>query len=612
MLVRKKPLRQLILDFETFYDVKYSLTSLGTIQYVYDERFLVHGVGARWRGEGDAVWYGKDDAEDFIRSVDWENTEVVCHNANFDGFILTQHYGVHPASYKCTAAMARAHAPNSKSSLEAVAARILQDPSMEKGQELILTKGLRDLPPEIEDKLATYCRNDIYLTEAILNYLEPKIPQSEQRLIDLTTRMMADPLLVPDIERLKTFHTTEKERAEDLIEKSGVPRATLSSNPKFAAHLESLGLDVPLKISPRTGKSIPALGQKDYGYVNLVADHPEHRALWDARQAAKSRIQETRALRFIEAETKDNRIPMPLLYYGAHTGRFSGSERMNVQNMPRGSELRLSLCAEDDKLVYVIDLSQIEARMLAWLAGEDQITAVFAANGDIYSEFASIVYDRPINKTDDPEERFVGKTCILGLGYGLGAEKFWSVMNIGTMGPPVVMSRREAQRIVQTYRSTYQKIRSFWKRCDELRYAMCDPQQWGTKYGPLTVEREALVLPNGLKLQYPGLIESNGQSYKDKKGFTVKLYGGKLAENITQALARIVITDAMLKIDEKLRSFEGCGVVLTVHDEVVGIGPADGADQLFDEIHNITVTPPDWCKDLPLAAEGGHAKEYSK
>lgn len=586
---------------------------MGTIQYVYDERFLVHGVGARWRGEGEAVWYGKDDATKFILSIDWENTEVVCHNANFDGFILTQHYGVYPARFLCTAALSRALGPNHSSALKNVIARLFATPELAKGNELVLTKGLRDLPPDIEDKLAAYCRNDVYLTESLLNLTDKKVPAGEKELINITSRMMCEPLLKADLARLKAFHTTEKENTEKTIAASGVDRKTLSSNKQFAAYMKAQGFRVPLKTSPTTGVSIPALGQKDFGYVELMAQHPERRALWAGRAAAKSRIQETRALRFINATNKRGKIPMPLMYYGAHTGRFSGSEKMNVQNMPRGSELRLSLVADgDDKLVYVIDLSQIEARMLAWLAGEDQITDVFRKDEDIYSAFASIVYGREIAKNTDPDERFVGKTCILGLGYGLGHDRFWEVMNIGTMGPPVVMSHNEARRIVTTYRRTYPKIPAFWKRCEGLIYAMCDPTQWGQQYGPLTIGKEELILPNGLSLQYPGLLESNGDSYINKNGAQIKLYGGKLAENITQALARIVITDAMLKADAYFTQFDECGVVLTVHDEIAAVGPKEHAEEHFAKLHELTVEPPEWCKDLPLAAEGGYAKDYSK
>ena len=216
----------------------------------------------------------------------------------------------------------------------------------------------------------------------------------------------------------------------------------------------------------------------------------------------------------------------------------------------------------------------------------------------------------PINKTDHKEERFVAKTAVLGLGYGLGFNRFHEMMNIGAMGPAVVMSRQEAQRIVTTYRNTYSRIPVFWKRCSELIYDMCDLSKVGTKYGPLTIGHEKLIMPNGLALEYPGLRKHNGEGYDGRNGF-IKLYGGKLAENITQALARIVITDALLRVQEYIKPLGG-NVVLTVHDELVILGPKENADKHMERIHELTVQNPTWCLDLPLEAEGGYAKEYSK
>lgn len=620
-------MRKLVLDFETYYDTNVNLKKINTIAYVNHPDFKVWGVGAKFLeddsksvsdqvamrlGALPAGWYGADDAEDFIRSIDWENTEVICHNVNFDGFILTQYYGVTPAKFTCTASMSRALFPNSSASLDAVSRRLFGgDDDMVKGDALPKAKGVVNLPPDLEKEIAEYCVQDVKLTEEIYKeFMKRGFPESELELIDLTTRMFVLPTLVADVPRLEAFYRSEKERAENTIKASGVDKKVLSSNKQFAEHLESIGLTVPKKTSPSTGKRIPALGQKDFGYKNLMADHPEHKKLWDAREAAKSRIQETRAMRFITAVLNDGTIPMPLRYYGAHTGRFSGGESMNVQNMPRGSELRLSLTAPEDQLVYVIDLSQIEARMLAWLAGEESILRVFRDKGDVYCAFGSIVYNMPINKTDHKEERFVAKTAVLGLGYGLGFNRFHEMMNIGAMGPAVVMSRQEAQRIVTTYRNTYSRIPVFWKRCTELIYDMCDPSKVGTKYGPLTIGHEKLIMPNGLALEYPGLRKHNGEGYDGRNGF-IKLYGGKLAENITQALARIVITDALLRVQEYIKPLGG-NVVLTVHDELVILGPKENADKHMERIHELTVQNPTWCLDLPLEAEGGYAKEYSK
>jgi len=605
-------MRTLFLDFETYYDKDCNLRKINTIQYVQHPDFKVWGVGLQWEDEEEPRWISGTEIKNTFDTIPWESVNVVCHNVNFDGFVLTEHYGIREiASLSCTASMSRALWPNNRASLEALCHRLFGNEELSKGDQLGQLKGVKDPTKAQEKVLADYCKQDVKIMKAAYEAIVDRVPDSEKYLIDLTARMFITPLLVADKKRLKRHKNKERHDSDAKIEASGVPRIVLSSNKQFAELLEERGYDVPTKISPTTKKSIPALGQKDFGYQKLVAANSDESKLWAARAAAKSRIAETRAQRFLEAVLPSGRIPMPLKYYGAHTGRFSGNEQMNVQNMPRGGELRKSLCSKEGQLVYVIDLSQIEARMLAWLAGEDKLLRVFREKGDVYRDFGTIIYER-----DDPDditkdERFVAKTAILGLGYGLGAERFYEMMNIGAMGPPVEMSRDEAQKIVTTYRTTYTGIPAFWRRCKDLIYAMCDHNRWGEKYGPLTIEREKLIMPNGLALHYPGLMDSHGNSYLSANGARIKIYGGKLAENITQALSRLVITDAMIRTNEYLAPFGG-RVVLSVHDENVAVGPAENPDVHMAEIKRLTLIVPDWCPDIPLESDEGYAKEYSK
>jgi len=242
------------------------------------------------------------------------------------------------------------------------------------------------------------------------------------------------------------------QKGETAITNSGLPREVLASNQKFTTAIEDLGITVPTKRSPNTGLSIPAFGKNDAGWKQLVSMYPEHQHIWDGRVAVKSRINETRASRFLAAaDPATNTLPAPLRYYAAHTGRFGGTDKLNLQNLPRGSELRKCLVAPEGHLVYVADLSNIEARMLAWLAGQDDLLAQFANGEDIYSNFAATVYDRPINKNDDPTERFVGKTAILGLGYGMGAAKFKATLAAGAAGPSLLYTDAQAAAVVTKY-----------------------------------------------------------------------------------------------------------------------------------------------------------------
>jgi DNA polymerase bacteriophage-type len=481
---------------------------------------------------------------------------------------------------------------------------------MRKGEDLVKAKGLYDLPPEIEEQLAKYCLQDVDLTYAVYQQMISQYPQSELDLIDLTTRMFCQPVLKIDRERLTTYHQQEFSRAEDLIKACGVDREVLSSNQKFCEHLKTLGIVPPVKRSPASGEMIPAFGKNDAGWKQLVAMYPEHQTLWDARTAVKSRITETRAKRFLDVAHEDGTISVPLKYYAAHTGRFGGTEKINLQNLPRGSELRKALIAPEGHLVYVADLSNIEARMLAWLAGQDDLLEQFRRGDDIYSNFASKIYNRPVNKHDNPTERFVGKTAILGLGYGMGHNKFKLTLETGAAGPAMQISESEALNVVHTYRTTYDRIPVLWARLENLLKSSLHRDNYGVTYRDvLTVRTRALILPNGMGLRYENLEMSPQGLVYTNRNFQESTYGGRITENVIQALSRIVITDSLLRLNNKI---PGGRVALTVHDEVVIVAPDKNPDATMAQIIEDLCTPPSWALDLPLAAEGGYDRMYSK
>jgi len=601
----------LTLDFETYYDAKVSLTKMTTMEYVKHPMFKVWGVGIKVNDEP-AEWYSADEAEDALQQFDWNDIQLLCHNTLFDGYILARHYGITPTYYLDTAAMARGYFPGLKASLKDTSIRLFpNDESMRKGDDLIKAKGLFDLPPEIESDLAKYCLQDVELTHAIYHKMLEGYPNSELDLIDLTTRMFCRPVLKIDRERLIAYYDQETKSAEDLITSSGATREILASNDKFVAHLATLGITPPTKRSPTTGKQIPAFGKNDAGWKQLRALYPQYEPLWNARAAAKSRINETRSRRFLDAVHEDNTISVPLRYYAAHTGRFGGTEKINLQNLPRGSELRKCLIAPDDHFLYVADLSNIEARMLAWLAGETSLLEQFRIGDDIYSNFASRIYNKPINKKDNPTERFVGKTAILGLGYGMGHNKFKLTLESGASGPTTQISESDAINIVFTYRSTYSQITLLWARLENLLKQSLHRDNHGTRYRDiLTVTDRALVLPNGMSLKYHNLEPSpTGLTYQTRNQMQEATYGGRITENVIQALSRIVITDSLLRLS---RSIDGGQIALTVHDEIVIVAPDKDPDATMKLIIKDLCTPPPWAPDLPLAAEGGYDRKYSK
>ena len=597
------------LDFETYFDTKVSLTKLTTMDYVRHEKFKVWGVGIKIN-DGPTEWYGEDEAELAIQDINWPGATLICHNTPFDGYILTRYYEVQPQYYIDTAAMNRGLFPGQSARLKDCAVRAFpNDDTMRKGEELADAKGIYDLDPELEQAIAGYCIQDVDLTYAIYLQLVDRMPQSEMDIIDMTCRMFCEPKLIVNREALILFRDFQITASEQAIKEAGIDRKVLSSNQQFAQYIQDMGLVPPTKVSPTTGKTIPALGKNDKAFTQMQKMYPEHQHIWNARKAVKSRINETRAQRFIDATHDDGTISVPLRYYAAHTGRFGGTEKINMQNMPRNSELRKALCAPEGQLVFVADLSNIEARMLAWLADEVDLLDQFRAGDDIYSNLATQIYGRPINKNDDPTERFVGKTAVLGLGYGMGATKFQATLEAGAMGPPMKFTATEAQNVVNTYRSTYSGVPLLWQKL-ELKLANTINPAYEEEWHGLVFKDKKIYLPNGLALHYNDLRYEFGQLTYDSGRAIEKTWGGRITENVVQALSRIIVTDSMLHIDKDATL--DAEVVLTVHDEIVLISQANNPDATMDKLIAHMCTTPDWAKDIPLDAEGGYDFSYSK
>ena len=598
-------MQKIYLDFETYYDVQLSLTKMSTVQYVNHPDFKVWGVGIKVEN-GPTEWYNEEETPEILGQIDWAATAVVCHNTLFDAYILTQYYGYKPAFYYDTAAMSRGLYPNMSASLANACKREFpNDETKRKGEELVNAKGVRDLDPELDAQIGGYCIQDVDLTYELFKSYSTGYPDKELQIIDLTVRMFVEPKLMLDRGSLIAYKNDITTRTEKAIQDSGVTREVLASQVKFKDHLESLGITVPTKKSPTTGKQIPAFGKNDSAYIQMCNMYPEHKNIWDAREMVKSRIEETRAQRFIDSTNPDGTFSIPLRYYAAHTGRFGGSDKINLQNLPRGSKLRTALMAPEGQKLYIADLSNIEARMLAWLAKEHELVNAFATGRDVYCEFATQIYGRTITKAD-PLERYVGKTAILGLGYGMGADKFQATLKTGS--PSVDVGDATAQAIVMQYRGMYPNIPRLWSGMKDSLFQMVNPRGIGLKYGPLTIERHALKLPNGMRLNYPNLYYQAGQFLYKTERELIRTHGPRITENVVQALSRLVITDQMLEI----QALPEVDIVLQVHDEIIAIGSEYNADATMDKIIKIMCTAPEWCQDLPLDAEGGVSQVYDK
>ena len=598
-------MQKIYLDFETYYDVQLSLTKMSTVQYVNHPDFKVWGVGIKV-DEGETEWYNEEETPEILSQIDWNDCSLICHNTLFDAYILTQYFGHNPAFYYDTASMSRGLYPNMSARLKDCATRQFpNDVSMRKGDELVNAKGVRDLDPDLDAQIGGYCIQDVDLTYALFKAYLVNYPESELQLIDLTVRMFVEPKLILDRGLLIAYKEDIKVKTAALIEASATTREVLASQVKFKNHLENIGIVVPTKTSPATGQKIPAFGKNDSAYVQMCQAYPEYNHIWQGREAVKSRVEETRAERFLEATNPDGTFSVPLRYYAAHTGRFGGSDKLNLQNLPRGSKLRTAIMAPEGQKLFISDLSNIEARMLAWMAKEHELVEAFATGRDVYCEFASQIYGRTITKADKLE-RYVGKTAILGLGYGMGHQRFKDTLKMGS--PSVDITVGTAMVIVNQYRGMYPNIPKLWSGMKDSLFQMLNPRSIGLKYGPLQIGARALELPNGMALSYPNLMYDNGEFIYKTQRETIRTHGPRVTENVIQALARIVITDQILDI----QSMPQVDIVMQIHDEIVAIGSESDSDKTMEQIIGIMRTPPSWCSDLPLDAEGGVSQVYDK
>ena len=610
----KPQMDMLTIDFETYYAKDFGLRKFTTEEYIRDKRFEVIGVAVKKNNEETKFVTGtKKKVKAFLDSFDWSNSAAIAHNARFDLSIMNWHFGIVPKKIADTLCMARAiHTIEVGGSLSA----LVQHYELGlKGTEVLDALGKRrlDFSPEEMEAYGGYCINDVELTYALFGVLAPKISKLELNLIDLTLRMFTEPVLEVDRELLITHLNKIRDTKEKLLSKAKVDRAEIMSNPKFAALLRQCGVEPPTKISLRTGKEAFAFAKTDEGLKELQSHaNPLVQILVATRLGVKSTIDETRTERLIAIGGR-GKLPIPLKYYAAHTGRWGGDDKVNMQNLPRGSILKKAICAPDGYKFIDCDLSQIEARTLAWLAEEESLVEAFDRGDDVYKIMASAIYNKAPEDIDK-EERFVGKTTILGAGYGMGAIKFKDQLK--TFG--VELEQDECDRIIRVYRETYSNIPKLWKQAGSaLQGIMVGQSQAIGKEGVVVVDTDnGIELPNGLYVKYPNLRKERNEEdgrvevvYDTKRGRAIipnRIYGGKVIENVCQALARIVIGEQLLRVAKRYK------VVMTVHDAIGCIAPIAEVEEAMAYVEDSMKVRPEWALDLPLDCEGGYANSYGE
>jgi hypothetical protein len=642
-------MERITLDFETYYDKDYSLRKMTPVEYILDPRFEVILLSVKRPGRK-AFTLSGDKIAQFFQLLDPNKTVIVTHNALFDMCICAWIYGFVPKLMICTMSMARAHWGHKlpRVALEVVApfAGVGY-----KGKEVLKMVGLhaRDIVAMgLWKAYSDYCENDSVLAEGIFEKIMAEgFPANEILVMNLVLRMAVIPQFELDNVRLNQHLNDVQTEKQNLLARAMLVGASgksdLMSNEAFAQLLRGVGVEPPTKISPATGRQTYAFAKSDQEFTDLE-EHPNPavQALVAARLGHKSTIEETRTQRLINCSLltwpqaymqkrgyagmsgmNEALMPMPLRYGGAHTHRLSGDWKLNVQNFPSRNainNLKCSLKAPPGYTVMNIDSSQIEARIVAWLAGETDLLNQFERKLDPYKIFAAKVFGIDVSQVTK-EQRFLGKTSILGLGFGLGWVRFKEQVRVKSLeairysgtGNEIILEDTESVRIVNTYRGTYMGVPALWKRLNNAIPILAGA--FGSfSIGPCEFMAGKISLPNGLYLHYHNLRQistANGIEWVyDHGGKPRRLYGGALLENIVQALARIIVMDAATRIAARLENialatlkYVGIDLALQVHDALVYVVPDEVTKFVGDVMLEEMNRRPAFAPELPLAAE---------
>lgn len=633
------------IDYETFWSPTHTLSKMGPIEYVTHPDTEIIACAIKLGRAPTEVYFGEPDIRSALGEIDWANTMAVAHNmSGFDSMLLRWRLGFQPAMWGCTLAMARPlHAKDPGLGL----GKLVEHYRLGVKDATVLhsTKGRRlaEFTAYEREAMAVYNKADTDQCAALFGLLCKHYTAEELFHIDCNIRMLVEPAFEVDTQMLRAAVSAEKaskfkalmdvaalltdgEPFDSEAQATEFVREHMASAAKFSALLLARGVEVPTKPSPTDpAKTIPALAKTDEAFVELQEhDDPVVAAATRARLAVRSTLLETRIESFLRtALVCDGRLPVPLKYCGADTtGRDSG-EHYNPQNLPRigktpkiSDALRLSLRAPPGYVVGVADQSGIELRVnhFLWKVPETMKAYASSPTADLYRDFAAYYYAKAPDDVSAVERQF-GKVCHLGLGFGSGAKTFTRIAR--TMGG-IELSVAEAENAVAGWRTRYSPIVGGWVICgDALGYAARNAPRVVDPWGLVSTAQDALVLPSGRRIRYPGLrFVDDGQTWPDGRAKKSWVYGEgrhkaylsppKVDENIVQALARDSVFECAL------RFFRATALrpVLRVHDELVYMFPESEADALLAELQAIMRTPPSWWPELVVWSEGSTGPNY--
>lgn len=685
----------LTLDFETYYDREYSLKKMTTVEYIMDARFQPIILSYAWNDDPVQHCIGYKEMKVFLDTVDWSSTIVNAQNTQFDGAILALRFGHYARGYIDTMAMARVtgfHVVAGGASLDKIAQHLIKlgYPIPPKGKAVTSAMGKRLFNGwvahepyylaeertssavqmmEAADLLRTYveyCDNDVELARQAFKYFRSLLSPNEMAYGDMILKCYIQPQLYLDEQTIRDEITRLEERDKDRIKAVAdiyfdgdekLMGSTMRSASKFTEFLKSIGgvlpnehngdlndcrFIIPTKYSEAIGKEAPCYSKTHPPVIDLLEGEDEELAtIFQMKLALTSSIERSRAERFLSISKLNVGFGMPYSVSGAHTHRLGGSGGLNVQNLSSGRKagqsnaLKRSITAPDGHVVVTYDASQIEARVLAYLANDTPYLQVFINKQDPYSVLASQIYG------GDPEEikrlakagvepysniqRPAGKAGILGCGFGTGAVKFRDFAK--QMG--VVLSEEESQSVVQTFRQSHPAIVNFWKQCDwVLGQMVAGNSGWfgGTDGrlfyydGSRQLHGEtvpSIRLPDGNWLHYYGLCVKpkempDGSTkmnycYQGLKAGRVQwifTFGARIVENLVQSYAFALMKYQALLINQRYR------IAGNTHDEWFIVVPEAEAEEASKYMQQCMTHTPVWANGLPLDCEGSYARRY--
>jgi hypothetical protein len=620
-------MRLVVADLESFYDPKnvrgdkkadgspdpYTLRSMTTEAYCRDKRFEMHGIAIKWDAKTNPVWYDEREFRYIAKEENWSEIFLISHHAAFDHLVLSHHYDVHPKMSGCTMSQARLMLGNHIGvSLDSVRSQF-GIPAKTTPYNLMEGRHWSEMDQATRQLVADGAIDEVNSIWRIFGILmQQGFPVEELDIIDSTIKMFSEPELRGDNAVFARVWENEVVRKQALLERLGVTKEDLGSNERFISLLLARGVEPEYKPGKPNAdgseKLIPAFAKTD-PFMEELQQHEddEVRALAEARLGTKSTLLQTRA-ETLGWMASRGPLCVYLRYCGAHTSRWSGGDDTNFQNWTNGHEINSAVVAPDGYLIAEPDASQIECRLLNFCAGQWDKVQEFRSGADPYIAVASAFYGFPVNKKDHPDERQLGKIVELQAGYMSGGNKIRSTVRVKS-GGKLILTPAQGVQARDAYRNTHPEVVEYWNEAGRVIVRMANFESFD--WGPFRIRCDAatgkrrIVLPNGIELKYDTLEyfsdPDSGDRYwrlKTRRGW-VKIYSGKLVENIIQALARVVVSQAMLRL-KKL----GYRCKNTKHDSLWLLIPKDDRLEQHKEIilREMSRTP-EWLSTVPLAAE---------